>query len=90
MLPSTALCIGKVDVLPDSDGQLWTFTYFYCIDIHCICTPIFTLYPCITTVHGIDTDICIPPDIIIRKQNGTVQCNTTKSEWYGVLQKSFN
>jgi len=90
MLLSTEFCIGKVDGLPDSDGQLQTITDIYHIDIHCMCTPIFTLFPCITTVHSIDTEICIPPDIIIGKQNGTVQGNKKKSEWFGVLQKSFN
>jgi len=45
----------------------------------------FTLFPCITAVHNIDADICIPPDVIIGKLNGSVQGNKTRSEWFGIL-----
>jgi len=77
LLPSMALCIRKSDGMPDTDWQLQAFTDVYCIDIHCTCMPIFTLYPCLTAVHVVDNNSCIPSDITIRKKHPTVHCNYT-------------
>jgi len=50
----------------------------------------FTLFPCITAVHNLDADICIPPDVIIGQLNGSVQGNKMRSERFGILQKYFH
>ncbi len=89
MLPSKALCLQKVDGLPDIDGQLQTFTDVYCIDIHCKHTPMFTLLPSITAVHNMDEDICIPPDVIIGQLNGSVKGNKTRRERFGINKILF-
>jgi len=35
----------KTDGMPDEDGQLWTFTDLYYVDVSNTKTPILTMYP---------------------------------------------
>jgi len=63
MLPSTSLCIQKVDGFPDSFGQLWKFTDVYCIDIHC-CNFSDSFHTItLSGVHVPDSHICVPPNL---------------------------
>jgi len=80
MLPLKSLCIRRSDGMPDEEGQLWTFTDVYCVDVCNTKSPILTMYPLLTGVHVPDENICILPDIFIGKNKTTVQQNESKEE----------
>jgi len=86
MLPSTTLCIRKMECqlqMGNYRHSLMSMVLTFII----LAYQVFTLYPCLTAVHVQDKQICILSDIIIGKQNPTLQCNHTMSECNAALQK---
>ncbi len=85
MLPSNSLCIQKTNGWPDTDGQLWKFTDIYCIDIHCSNVPNMVTSVVITEVHVPDSDICVPPDVMIFSDKCWISYGKTRNESYHCL-----
>ncbi len=75
--------------MPDSDGQLLTFTDVYCIDVSCNSTLVSTLQPTLKGIHVDDNQIFIPHDIIVGRQNDLVLSNGKPRTNNILLQKVF-
>jgi len=75
--------------MPDSDGQLQTFTDVYCIDVSCNSTLVSTLQPTLKGIHVDNNQIFIPHDIIVGRQNDLVLSNDNTRTNIMLLQKVF-
>jgi len=89
MLSSNSLRILKSSGHPDTEGQLWKFTDVYRIDIQGYNVPIPTNSVFLTGVHVSDSNICIPPDIMVGCKRRSFKDTPTKAELYVCLKKWF-
>jgi len=89
MLSSNSLRILKSSGHPDAEGQLWKFTDVYRIDIQGYNVPIPTNSVFLTGVHVSDSNICIPPDIMVGCERRSFKDTPTKAKLYVCLKERF-